>query len=171
MFIQFWVFPAVARRYGVLKTFQVVSVAYPILYVVTPFTVLVPEHIRNEVVYTLMLAKLACVIFSFPCSTILLTNTATSLRVLGTLNGVGVSISAIGRAVGPAIVGSAFSFGVKRGYVIIPWWILAVLGALSALPVFWVAETDGFVPGHEDDDTDEDEEADQRPEGERNGRS
>ncbi|KAL1970720.1 hypothetical protein VTN77DRAFT_4364 [Rasamsonia byssochlamydoides] len=164
MFIQFLVFPAVARRYGVLYTFRVVVVAYPLLYLVTPFTVLVPASLRNVTVFTLMLAKLACVIFSFPCSTILLTNTASSLRILGTLNGVGVSISAIGRAVGPAIVGSAFTFGVKRGYMIVPWWILTLLGALSALPAFWVVETDGFVPGKEDD-TDEEE----QPAEERNG--
>lgn len=168
MFIQFLIFPKVARHYGVLYTFRVVVVAYPILYLVTPFTVLVPEFFRHVTVFLLMLAKLACVIFSFPCSTILLTNTASSLRVLGTLNGVGVSISAIGRAVGPAIVGSAFTFGVKRGYVIIPWWILTLLGILSALPAFWIVETDGFVPGREDDSDDETEE---QPEEARNGGS
>ncbi|KAL1985627.1 hypothetical protein VTN96DRAFT_7607 [Rasamsonia emersonii] len=168
MFIQFLVFPKVARYYGVLYTFRVVVIAYPILYFVTPFTVLVPEFFRHVTVFLLMLAKLACVIFSFPCSTILLTNTASSLRVLGTLNGVGVSISAIGRAVGPAIVGSAFTFGVKRGYVIIPWWILTLLGVLSALPAFWIIETDGFVPGREDDS---DEETEEQPEEARNSSS
>jgi hypothetical protein len=164
MLIQFLIFPAVARHYGVLHTFRVVSMAYPILYVVTPFTVLVPASIRHVAVFTLMLAKLACVIFSFPCSTILLTNTASSLRTLGTLNGVGVSVSAIGRAVGPAIVGWAFTFGVKRGYVILPWWILAVLGTLSAIPAFWIVETDGFVPQHEDDADEEPQEERQREE-------
>lgn len=98
--------------------------------------------------------KLVLVIFSFPCSTILLTNTASSLRILGTLNGVGVSVSAIGRAVGPAIMGEAFTEGVKIGYVLIAWWILMALGVVAAVPAFFIVESDGFSP---DEDEDEDE--------------
>lgn len=42
-------------------------------------------------------------IFAFPCSTILLTNSSPTLRLLGTLNGIAVTLSAMGRAVGPAV--------------------------------------------------------------------
>ncbi|KAN0069593.1 Major facilitator superfamily domain containing protein [Elaphomyces granulatus] len=161
MLIQFLIFPVAARRYGVLNCFKVTSIAGPILYFLTPFTVLVPPPIRDVVVFFLMLVKLATVIFSFPSCTILLTNSATSLLLLGTLNGVGTSASAVGRALGPAIVGSAFSLGIEMGYVILPWWILAALGVLAAIPVFWVVETEGFANSNEDDgeETDEDEAA------------
>jgi hypothetical protein len=160
MFVQFLVFPAAARRYGVLNCLKVISVVFPFLYVVTPFTALVAAPLRHATVFLLMMAKLVLVIFSFPCTTILLTNTASSLQILGTLNGVGVSVSAIGRAVGPAIVGQAFTIGIKKGYVVVPWWILTVLGVVSAIPVFWIVETDGFVPDHVDDDDDGDDDND-----------
>lgn len=163
MFVQFLVFPAAARRYGVLNCLKVTSAVFPLLYIVTPFTVLVPAPLRHATVFLLMLAKLALVIFTFPCTTILLTNTASSLQILGTLNGVGVSISAIGRAAGPAIVGQAFTVGIKKGYVVAPWWILTVLGVVSAVPVFWIVETDGFIPDHGDDDDDEEEEEEPVP--------
>ncbi|OJJ47696.1 hypothetical protein ASPZODRAFT_64068 [Penicilliopsis zonata CBS 506.65] len=160
MFIQFLVFPPAAKRYGVLFCFKVVSIIFPIIYALTPFTVLIEGPLRNFSVFLLMLGKLACGIFSFPCCTILLTNSAATLEVLGTLNGVGTSVSAVGRATGPAIVGAMFSFGIKRGYLIIPWGALTIMGALSAFPVFWIFETDGFM-GNDEDDDDDDEIADE----------
>jgi hypothetical protein len=159
MFVQFLFFPVAARRYGVLRCFQVVAVLFPVIYLVTPFIVLVPASIRTFTVFLLLMAKLVLVIFSFPCTTILLTNTASSLKILGTLNGVGVSVSAIGRAAGPAIVGEAFTEGVKVGYVITPWWILTVMAMLAATPAFMIEESDGFSP--DDDDEVEDDEVDE----------
>lgn len=150
MMVQFLIFPAAAKQYGVLNCLKVVSIVFPVLYLLTPFTALVPGSLRHVVVFLLMLGKLSASIFGFPCTTILLTNSAASLSVLGTLNGVGTSVSAIGRAVGPALTGSAFSFGVKRGFIIIPWWLLAVFGAVSAVPVFWTEESDGFHGKEED---------------------
>lgn len=157
MFIQFLLFPTAAKRYGVLACMRVVALIFPFLYLATPFTALVPGALRNVAIFLLLLLKLAGSIFGFPCLTILLTNSATSLSVLGTLNGVGTSVAAFGRAAGPAVVGAAFSFGVERGYVIIPWWFLAAFSAVSAVPVFWTAETEGFGR-EEEEDVDEDRE-------------
>ncbi|OOF97162.1 hypothetical protein ASPCADRAFT_205964 [Aspergillus carbonarius ITEM 5010] len=163
MVVQFLVFPWAAKRYGVLNCVKVVATVFPILYLLTPFTALVPEPLRNTTVFFLMLGKLSASIFGFPCTTILLTNSATSLSVLGTLNGVGTSVSAIGRAVGPAVTGQAFTYGVKQGYILIPWWMLAVFGALSAIPVFYTEESDGF---HAEEEVDEGEtEGEEREEG------
>lgn len=152
MFVQFIFFPLCARRYGVLRCFQTVAVCFPFIYLITPFLVLVPESMSMILVYLLLMTKMILGMFAFPCTTILLTNTASSLKVLGTLNGVGVSVSAIGRAVGPALVGEAFTVGVKLGYVVIPWWILTALTVVATIPVFWIEETDGFAPDDVDDD-------------------
>ncbi|GMG32306.1 unnamed protein product [Aspergillus oryzae] len=105
-------------------------------------------------------SALAASIFGFPCITILLTNSATSLTVLGTLNGVATSVSAVGRAAGPAICGAAFSFGVKKGYIILPWWMLSIFGALSALPIYWTVEPDGFQGNDAEEEQDEPQESD-----------
>lgn len=143
MFIQFLLFPAAAKRYGVLSCARFVALIFPVLYLATPFTALVPGGpFRNFTVFILLLLKLAGSIFGFPCLTILLTNSAASLSVLGTLNGVGTSVAAFGRAAGPAAMGAAFSFGVEKGYIIIPWWFLALFGAVSAVPIYWTVEAD-----------------------------
>lgn len=93
--------------------------------------------------------------FAFPCSTILLTNSASSLRILGTLNGIATSVGAVGRALGPAIGGSTFTYGVKIGYVILPWWVLSSIATIAAIPSFWVVEGEGF--GGDTDNVEDDE--------------
>jgi len=104
-----------------------------------------------------MLVKCFCGIFAFPCSTILLTNSAASLKILGTLNGVATSISALGRAVGPALAGATFTGGVDIGYVLISWWTLALIAMIGAIPVFFLVEMEGFG-GPQDDDSDDEAE-------------
>lgn len=111
-----------------------------------------------------MLVKAFAVIFAFPCSMILLTNSAASLRVLGTLNGVAVSMSAIGRAVGPTVAGLTFSWGQKRGYDIVPWFLLAIISAIGAVPLWFLVEMDGFSqPADYDDEDEESDDARENP--------
>ena len=107
----------------------------------------------------LMLMKGWCATFAFPCTTILLTNSAVSLRILGTLNGVATSVSAVGRAAGPALAGLTFTLGVDIGYVVISFWMLATVAFLGAIPVFWLVEMEGF--GGDDEDSDESDAGDE----------
>ncbi|KAI4205900.1 MAG: hypothetical protein LQ350_000085 [Teloschistes chrysophthalmus] len=94
-FIQFLIFPPLARRYGVLNCYKLVSLSFPIIYLATPFAVLLPTPFTQQLaIFLIMLIKCFAAIFAFPCITILLTNSAVSLRVLGTLNGVATSVSA-----------------------------------------------------------------------------
>jgi hypothetical protein len=97
-FVQFIIFPPVARRYGVLKCLKVCSITFPFVFFATPYTALIQNPIKQQAtMFCIMMVKSFAGIFAFPCSTILLTNSALSLRVLGTLNGFATSISAIGR--------------------------------------------------------------------------
>ncbi|KAI9821146.1 MAG: hypothetical protein M1827_003880 [Pycnora praestabilis] len=156
MFVQFLLFPPLARHFGILNCLKVCSLLFPIVYVMTPFTALLATSSSRQVVMVaIMLVKCVAVIFAFPCSTILLTNSAVSLRILGTLNGVATSVSAIGRAAGPALGGGTFSAGVDSGYMILSWWILASIAAIGIIPVWWLVEMEGFggeTPDSEDED-------------------
>ena len=150
MLIQFLVFPPVARHFGVLNCLKVVTTLLPMVYIVTPFAALLPSPLTQQIgLFAIMFLKCWGSIFGFPCTTILLTNSASSLRILGTLNGISTSVSALGRATGPAIGGWTFSLGVNKGYIITPWWTLAAFAMLGAVPVWWLREMDGF--GGEDE--------------------
>jgi len=91
-----------------------------------------------------MLIKGLAGVFAYPCSTILMTNSARSIAVLGMLNGVAVSVSAVGRALGPWVSGTGFTWGVGVGYVIVPWWILSVFGVVGHVSTWWLVEMDGL---------------------------
>lgn len=144
MFIQFLAFPPLARHFGVLNCFKLVTLTFPPIYVLTPFTALLPTPGLQQIfVFVIMFFKCWSAIFAFPCTIILLTNSAKSLMVLGTLNGVATSTSAMGRAVGPGVAGWMFTVGVSRGWVILPWWVLALFAAAGAVPVWWIVEMDG----------------------------
>lgn len=97
-FVQFVIFPPVARRYGVLRCLKFCAITFPFVFFATPYTALIQDSTTQQVaMFCIMMVKSFAGIFAFPCSTILLTNSALSLRVLGTLNGFATSISAIGR--------------------------------------------------------------------------
>lgn len=63
----------------------------------------------------------------------------------------------MGRALGPAIGGSTFTYGVEIGYVILPWWVLSFIATLAAIPSFWVVEGEGF--GGDADNVEDDEDS------------
>ena len=94
--------------------------------------------------FLIMLVKCIAGVFAFPCTAILLTNSAVSPRVLGTLNGVVTSVSALGKASGPAIGGAMFEVGAVKGWAILPWWTLAGFAILGAIPVWWLVEREGL---------------------------
>ena len=180
MLVQFLVFPPVAKRYGVLNCLRICSIIFPIVYFLIPFTALFSDSTKRQLaIFCLMVFKGFAGLFAFPCTTILLTNSAKSLRLLGTLNGVSTSLSAIGRyvslslsdkqemcqpvedshrnrrAAGPSLSGATFTLGVKLGYVILPWWLLAFFAILSLVPTWWIVESKGFgLPDEEDEGED-----------------
>ena len=134
----------------------------PMIWFATPYTALIRDPTWQQVVmFGIMIVKCFVMIFAFPCSVILLTNSAVSLRILGTLNGFSVSISAIGRAVGPTMGGAAFSWGLETGYMITAWWILGTIAAIGAIPIWWLKEMEGFSKTAEDSSDSESEDFDE----------
>jgi hypothetical protein len=117
---------------------------FPIIYFITPYTALIQDPTARYAIFlSVLLIKGFVVIIGFPCTTILLTNSASSLRILGTLNGFATTFSGMGRAVGPALVGAVFTWGVRHGYAIAPWWLLGVIGMLGAIPSWFIVEGEG----------------------------
>ncbi|KAF2815888.1 MFS general substrate transporter [Mytilinidion resinicola] len=154
---QLLLFPPLARKLGVLHCLRIAFLVFPLIFLLTPFTALLPTNgSRFVVMAVLMIMRGMAGTFAFPTSTILLTNSASSLRTLGTLNGIATSASAIGRAFGPAIGGGMFTFGVKHGYIITPFWILGAISLLAAIPTFFLIEGKGFANDEEVDSDDSD---------------
>ncbi|KAI4650683.1 hypothetical protein J4E93_003040 [Alternaria ventricosa] len=142
---QFLLFPPIARYLGVVRCLRIAFLIFPFVFFVTPFLSLIPDPVMREIamVMLLMVRGLAGT-FSFTTSTIMLTNSALSLRVLGTVNGLATSFSSFGRALGPTLGGGLFTWGVKRGYVIVPFWTMSAIALAASIPTFWLVEGKGF---------------------------
>lgn len=164
MLIQFFCFPPMAHRFGVICCFRFSAVLLPAVYTAMPLTALfATTHVGKAVMLTLLFMRCLANIFYFPCCTILLTNAAPSVRVLGTLNGIATSVSGIGRAMGPVLIGMVFSTGSDWGYMILPWWSMSVISVVSCWAVFRVQDQHNFVHGNvgqgiEDEEDEENEE-------------
>lgn len=70
---------------------------------------------------------------AIPSTVILLTEAAPTKTVLGTVHGAGNMLSSLARAVGSAVGGWAFGWGVERGIVGVVWWGYLFFVAVVAL--------------------------------------
>jgi MFS family permease len=144
-FAQFTIFPPLVNRYGLVYCLRWATLIYSITYIITPFTVLMPTpFLQQGTLLINMFAKSLGGIFAFPGLTILLTNSATSLQVLGTLNGIATSIAAMGRACGPFIAGQTFTWSISAGYIIAAFWLLAIASIFGHILMWFIENGDGF---------------------------
>ncbi|KAF2665392.1 MFS general substrate transporter [Microthyrium microscopicum] len=143
--VQFLVFPPAAKRFGTLKLMRFILAFQPIFYIIIPYTALIENLLLAEIAFiSLWTLRSGMVIMAFPCSMILLANSTTSLRVLGTVNGIATATNAVGRAFGPTMSGGLFTWGVHNDRIIAPFVFLAILSFINLLPLLWAEEGDGF---------------------------
>ncbi|POS82669.1 hypothetical protein EPUL_005227 [Erysiphe pulchra] len=151
-FVQFLLFPPTARRFGVHKCLKTCAIIFPIVYFITPYSVLIESSLHQQIFITIIMAiKAVAIIFANPCSLILLTNSAKNLTILGTLNGLAVCFASVGRAIGPAICGPTFTWGINNDYTVAPWWLLSALAILGAVPIWWIVEEKAFTNSDADE--------------------
>ena len=153
MVAQLWLFPVAVRRFGALKLFRSVMLVWPMLYLLVPYTVLLPHQLQMPAIYFCLLTKITFHVHAFPSNSILLNNAVPSKLVLGTINGVAASTASLSRALGPAITGSVNAFGLRVGCNGLAWWLNGIVCAIGAAESFWIPE-----PGSRVDRPSEEEE-------------
>ncbi|KAF2493144.1 MFS general substrate transporter [Lophium mytilinum] len=155
MFAQLIVFPWINLRLGTLRTFWLGIFTYPLLYVITPYLILLPHSFRLPGVFAIL-----------------------AWKVLGTLNGAAASSASVCRGFGPTLSGMIQSTGQTIGYSGLAWWMCASVALVACVPSAMMKEerksamaraleddTDDeaalstLVDSDEDDDDDEDMES------------
>ena len=135
MFATMVVFPTVELKLGTLRTYRMVILTYPMLYILVPYLTLVPVNFRMPAVYAILVWKVTAQAFAFPSNNMMLSNSIPK-RQRGTFNGVAQSSASLARAIGPSVSGLLEAAGLARGMLGLPWWcnaIVAVLGAILSL--------------------------------------
>lgn len=136
MVAQMGLYPMIHRRLGSLRTFRLCALSYPLLYFAVPYLVLLPSRLRMAGLVLILVWKVTAQALAYPSNMLLLTNSTPSPLTLGAVNGVAASSASLARAFGPTISGLIESYGLKLGFLGLPWWaggLVAALGALESL--------------------------------------
>lgn len=146
-----FLFPWVARRLGALQLFRLLAVSYFLLYLTTPYLVLLPPYLQMVGIYIIVIWKCTFSTLAYPSNAILLTNSAPSLLSLGTINGVAASTASLSRAFGPTISGLLYSLGLQAGYSGLAWWTAGLVTIAGAFISFQLTEPRGRLDEKTDD--------------------
>lgn len=149
-----FLFPIIVRRLGALGLFRLIAISYPILYLTTPYLVLLPDSLRMIGVYGVVIWKCTFATMAYPSNAILLTNSAPSLLMLGTINGVAASTASLSRAFGPTVSGFLFSVGMRIGYCGLAWWCSAIIALAGAVISISMTDKGGRMDNDEKYDQD-----------------
>jgi hypothetical protein len=160
--MQLLVYPAVNARLGVVKSWRIFLYCFPIAYALAPYLAVVPSRSpppaeKDGILLYLALCGVLFIqvlgrTFALPATTILVNNCSPHPSVLGSIHGIGQSVSSGARTIGPVLGGFFYGLGLSRGVVGAVWWGLSGVAICGCVSSFWVREGDGHEIWLEGDD-------------------
>lgn len=87
LFIQGVIFPVVAERLGVYKTFVMVTFLHPLAFFIVPYLVLLPSNLLFVGIYVCLTIRQFNSILDYPSILIMLKQASPAPRYLGKING------------------------------------------------------------------------------------
>lgn len=150
MLLQVVMYPPVHARLGTLRSFRYFLIIFPVAYLLAPFLAVMPQSTNEDgttTTSTVLWFGIVLILFlhtsartmTLPASIILLNNCSPHPSVLGTIHGIGQSVSAGFRTVGPIVGGYWYGVGLDWGMVAFSWWAVgavAVGGWISSLMLY-----------------------------------
>jgi MFS family permease len=144
MFVQVVVFPAAVGWLGTHRLYKLILFSYGVLYLLTPYSVLLQGSMAYVGITIVTVLHVTYGSMAYPSNALLLANSAPSLMVLGSINGVAASMAALCRAAGPTLSGYIQGWGLKMGVMGLGWWSGAIIAALGAIEAIWLRDPDVF---------------------------
>ena len=148
--LQLGLYPAVTTRFGTIPTWRAALICFPLAYAFAPYLSVIPSRhpppgpVDGWRVYLGILAVLFIQVlgrtFAIPAQTILVNNSAPAKEVLGTVHGIGQSVSSGARTLGPVLGGWGYGVGLRRGVVGAVWWGMALVGIVGFVVSWTVRE-------------------------------
>ncbi|KAI1483455.1 MFS general substrate transporter [Daldinia eschscholtzii] len=163
--LQIFLYPPVHARLGTLRGFRWFLPLFPIAYFLTPYLAITPsssgpsEPASGPAIWIYMtliqLLQVTARTITLPASIILLNNCSPHPSVLGLIHGLGQSVSASFRTIGPIVGGWWYGAGLEMGMVGWSWWAVAFVSALGCASAMFVYEGSGheiLLEGEKDED-------------------
>ncbi|KAL5409973.1 hypothetical protein PMIN06_004943 [Paraphaeosphaeria minitans] len=151
--LQLFLYPGLSSRLGTARSYRIFLLLFPVAYSIAPFLSLVPSTSKppagvsgaliwiaiTAVLFVQVLART----FALPCTAILINNCCPHPSVLGTMHGIGQSVSSFTRTFGPIVFGWLFGKGIDVGIIALGWWSLACVAVVGSIAAQFVREGDG----------------------------
>ncbi|KAL9094966.1 MAG: hypothetical protein Q9165_002916 [Trypethelium subeluteriae] len=180
--LQLLLYPRASAHLGTQRSYRLSLALFPLAYPLAPFLALLPSSTKPPapvagVPVWLGIAGVLCVqvlarTFALPASAILVNNCAPHPSVLGTVHGLGQSVSSAARTIGPLLGGWGYGKGLEAGVVGAAWWVLAGVATVGFVAGGWVREGNGheiLLEGEEEEEAEAEAEEEERDRGERRG--
>ena len=165
MILQVTLYPPIQARLGTLRSFRWFLPLFPFAYFVAPYLSILPSSSEAPApasgvlvwagIVLVLLVQVTARTFTLPASIILLNNCSPHPSVLGTIHGLGQSVSAGFRTVGPVVGGWWYGYGLDIGMVAWGWWFVAAMSVLGSVTALGMHEGSGhevFLPGEREED-------------------
>jgi hypothetical protein len=133
--LQLFIYPRLQARIGTLGNFRVALYMFPVTYLIAPYlSFLAPKGFGNWFCIILVAwSQVMARTLAIPSTVILLTNAAPAKHVLGTVHGAGNMATSLARAVGPAVGGWVYAWGIDHDMIGAVWWFYLFFIAVCAL--------------------------------------
>ncbi|PBP21277.1 major facilitator superfamily transporter [Diplocarpon rosae] len=139
--IQLCIYPSLQAWLGTLRSYRVALAMFPFAYLLAPYLCLISNShpiFQGVSIAFILFIQVTARTFGIPSSVILLTNSAPSPLALGAIHGFGNMLSSLSRAVGPALGGVIFGWGVDKGVVGLVCWSYLFTVSAAGLAWSWV---------------------------------
>ncbi|KAI0111179.1 major facilitator superfamily domain-containing protein [Nemania sp. FL0031] len=164
MILQIFAYPPVHARLGTLRGFRYFMALFPVAYFLAPYLAVLPSPTEAPkpasgiIIWMFMtvvqVLQVMARTVTLPASIILLNNCSPHPSVLGLVHGLGQSVSAGFRTVGPVVGGWWYGASLEAGVVGAGWWGIAGVAALGCASSFLIYEGSGheiILEGDEDE--------------------
>jgi hypothetical protein len=153
MAVQLILYPPVHARLGTLQSFRFFLLLFPIAYFLAPYLAVIPSSTPLPAsasgvwiwigITLVLLLQVTARTFTLPATIILLNNCSPHPSVLGTVHGIGQSVSAGFRTAGPVVAGRWYGLGLEVDMVGAAWWGVAAVATIGCVTAVWVYEGSG----------------------------
>lgn len=151
--LQIFLYPKLSHRLGAAKSYRIFLALFPITYALAPFLSRVtswskpPDGVSGPYVWmaitVVLFVQVLARTFALPCTAILINNVSPHPSVLGTVHGIGQSVSSLTRTFGPIMFAWVFGKGLDMGVVGLAWWLMAAVAIIGCVVAQGVREGDG----------------------------
>jgi hypothetical protein len=151
--LQIFVYPALSHRLGTARSYRIFLALFPLTYALAPFLSRVSSWAKPPAgasgpwiwmsITVILFIQVLARTFALPCTAILINNVSPHPSVLGTVHGIGQSVSSLTRTFGPILFSWVFGRGLDMGVVGLSWWLMAAVAIVGWVVAQGVSEGDG----------------------------